>query len=233
MSTHAKKNHSKEKSSPTAKKIQKGCAKGRRSQVEQGSFRVIGGVWRSRRLLFPAVEGLRPTTDRVRETLFNWLSSELQGAHVLDVFSGSGALGLEALSRGAANLLAIEKDRMAAQALQDNVTRLVNNEITHQQIKIVNQDALMYLTLARESSGHENGSDSYDLIFLDPPFRKGILEEVIEILDEHPLIADGALLYIEREKEMQQTSLPKTWSLLKEKVAGQVSYQLYRVNKAR
>mgnify|MGYP003636584086 CR=1 FL=1 len=235
MSMRAKKNLQREKSSysakNSAKKNQTGVGKKSKSSLETGSFRIIGGQWRSRRLSFPVIEGLRPTTDRVRETVFNWLNAEIQGAHVLDVFSGSGALGLEALSRGAASLLALEKNNQAAKALQENISLLLPTPLNTIQVQHV--DALSLLTnLKTAGLGCVSGcfSTGFDLVFLDPPFRKAILEETLELLDGHPCIQAGALIYVEREKELLGVSFPKNWTLLKEKVAGQVSYQLFRVN---
>tara|TARA_R110001592_G_scaffold62142_4_gene189924 strand:- start:32886 stop:33596 length:711 start_codon:yes stop_codon:yes gene_type:complete len=235
MSTRAKKNLQREKSPYNSKPFQSGPGKKSKFSLETGSFRIIGGQWRSRRLSFPAIEGLRPTTDRVRETVFNWLNTEIQGAHVLDVFSGSGALGLEALSRGATSLLAIEKDKQAAKALQANIDLLSSQEIA-KSIKVQHTDALTFLAnlkITYINKGLEDSttkSDLFDLVFLDPPFRKGLLEETLKILEEHPSIQKGALVYVEREKEMASISLPRDWTLLKEKIAGQVLYQLFRVN---
>ena len=234
MSTHAKKNLQSEKNSHSNKNSPKRTGKKFKSSIETGSFRIIGGQWRSRRLSFPAIEGLRPTTDRVRETVFNWLTAEIQGAHVLDVFSGSGALGLEALSRGAESLLAIEKDKQAARALQVNIDTLLSGSADTKSVTIQHTDALVFLANLKIAASNgdiadkNSKKDLFDLVFLDPPFRKGILEEVLNLLDQHPSIVKGALIYIEREKEISSIVIPRDWRLLKEKVAGQVSYQLFR-----
>lgn len=226
MSMRAKKNLQRENNSHAAKNSQTRPRKKSKSSLETGSFRIIGGQWRSRRLSFPAIEGLRPTTDRVRETVFNWLNADIQGARVLDVFSGSGALGLEALSRGAVSLFALEKDRLAAKALQTNSDILVSGSQDIKAVTIQHSDALSFLADLKIKA---SAQDLFDLIFLDPPFRKGILDEAINILDKHPSIQKGALIYIEREKELPSISIPSDWILLKEKVAGQVLYQLFRV----
>jgi 16S rRNA (guanine966-N2)-methyltransferase len=239
MSTRAKKNLQEEKKPHRAKKNHINAGKKSKPSLETGSFRIIGGQWRSRRLSFPAIEGLRPTTDRVRETVFNWLNAEIQGARVLDVFSGSGALGLEAFSRGAASLLAIEKDKQAAKALQANIELLMPDPQHAKLIKVQNSDALSFLANLKVNPTQLikpqvdislRNFDLFDLVFLDPPFRKGILEETLLLLDGHPCIQKGALVYAEREKEMSNISFPKDWTLLKEKIAGQVLYQLFRVN---
>lgn len=227
MSTRSKKNLQREKNSPSAQNKQSQPGKKTKSSLETGSFRIIGGQWRSRRLNFPAIEGLRPTTDRVRETVFNWLNAEIQGAHVLDVFSGSGALGLEALSRGATSLLALEKDKQAAKALQSNSDMLTSGSQDTKLVNIQHTDALTFLAHLKISASKK---DSFDLVFLDPPFRKGLLEDTLDLLDQHPSILKGALIYVEREKELPSISIPSGWKRLKEKVAGQVLYQLFRVD---
>jgi len=187
-----------------------------------GSFRVIGGTWGSRRLSFPGIDGLRPTTDRVKETVFNWLASDIDGARVLDLFAGSGSLGFEALSRGAVLLTAIERDRAAAQAIRDNIKLL--DKQGHTTTEVIQADAIEWLkqSLAKGST--------YDLVFLDPPFRQGLLDECIELLRYNPLLQKGALVYLELEQERNDLKTPVHWGLLKEKEAGQVSYRLYEVN---
>lgn len=194
MRARAKKNHKAEKTT-------------------MGSFRIIGGQWRSRRLSFPDSEGLRPTTDRVRETVFNWLSPELPGARVLDLFAGSGALGIEALSRGAGELIAVELDRKVAAQLS------ANRDLLGAHFEVVCADAISWLPSA---------SERFDLVFLDPPFRKGLLAELVEALAHSDILTPDALIYVEQEKEATLPSVPANWSLMKEKVAGQVSYRLYR-----
>ena len=160
------------------------------SQQRQGSsnlVRIIGGQWRSRRLKFASVPGLRPTPDRVRETLFNWLQIQIPAARCLDLFAGSGALGFEALSRGAAGVVMVEKHPAAAQALQENITLLAAHNA-----KLVNDDALRYLQ--RETEG-------FDLIFLDPPFRQNLLETILELIVTKQLLKPHGMLYLEQELE--------------------------------
>lgn len=231
MSTRPKKNLQREKKPYGAKKIQQSASKRQNSKAESGSYRIIGGSWRSRRLSFPVIEGLRPTTDRVRETVFNWVSSEIHGAKVLDVFAGSGSLGLEALSRGAVKLTAIEKNKHAALSLQANIGLLTQNNQGSFESKIIHTDALLYIESLKAAQADTSAqTDVYDLIFLDPPFRKGLLEKVITLLDGHPMVQEGALIYLEREKEMTSLRLPENWHLLKDKTAGQLVYQLFRVS---
>lgn len=228
MGTRVKKNLNQQKSTDVPKKNAKIRPP---SKQAAGSYRIIGGHWRSRRLTFPAIEGLRPTTDRVRETLFNWLASEIQGARVLDLFAGSGALGLEALSRGAVSLLAIEKNKLASRALVDNIELLTPDNAARKHTIVKCIDALDFLSTTKQPLSTENKDPlpAYDLIFLDPPFRQGLLAETLTLLDQHPLIDSSALIYVEQEKESSQL-IPKNWRLLKEKVAGQVRYQLYRLS---
>ena len=132
--------------------------------MKNNLLRIIGGEWRSRKLKFADVPGLRPTPDRVRETLFNWLQWHVPGARCLDLFAGSGALGLEALSRGARDVVMVEKHPAAAQALRDNLTLLGARNA-----RLVHDDALRYLGRV---------TVAFDLIFLDPPFRQMLLEPV-------------------------------------------------------
>lgn len=179
-----------------------------------GQIRIIGGQWRGRKLPVPDSEGLRPTTDRVRETLFNWLAPALVDARCLDCFAGSGALGLEALSRYAAKAVLIEFDRQVARQLEKNVALL-----NAANAEIINADALSWL---------DRPGTPFDIVFVDPPFRKGMLEQVIQRLENNGWLAASALIYIETEAERQDIIIPAGWRLHREKTAGQVSYRLYR-----
>ncbi len=181
----------------------------------KSQLRIIGGRWRSRRLTFPALEGVRPTPDRIRETLFNWLAPTIEGARCLDLFAGSGALGFEALSRGAASTLFIERQAAVAKALRDNLALL---GCTLAQVQ--NLDAQTWLT--------QGPDQSFDMIFLDPPFRRELLDTCLTLIDRHGISKPGGLLYIEAETEKTDFALPAHWSLLKHKTAGQVQYRLYQ-----
>jgi len=152
-----------------------------------GQIRIIGGQWRGRKLPVPDSPGLRPTTDRVRETLFNWLAPYLVGARCLDCFAGSGALGLEALSRYAANATLLEMERGVAQQLQKNLATLKSSAA-----KVVNTNTLNFLS--------QNG-EPHDIVFVDPPFRKGLLEETLNLLETRGWLAPQALIYVESEVE--------------------------------
>ncbi|WP_082763294.1 16S rRNA (guanine(966)-N(2))-methyltransferase [Serratia rubidaea] len=177
-----------------------------------GQIRIIGGQWRGRKLPVPNSAGLRPTTDRVRETLFNWLAPVIQGARCLDCFAGSGALGLEALSRYAGSATLLEYERPVAQQLEKNLALLNGNG------QVINTNALSWLA---------NAGEAYDVVFLDPPFRKGLLAQTVDLLEQQGWLADEAWVYVEAEAESAAADVPANWTLHREKVAGQVAYRLY------
>ncbi|WP_265671783.1 16S rRNA (guanine(966)-N(2))-methyltransferase [Klebsiella grimontii] len=179
-----------------------------------GQIRIIGGQWRGRKLPVPESPGLRPTTDRVRETLFNWLAPSIVDASCLDCFAGSGALGLEALSRYAANATLLEMERGVAQQLQKNLATLKASNA-----KVVNTNTLAFLAQA---------GAPHDIVFVDPPFRKGLLEETLKLLENNGWLSDEALIYIESEVENGLPPVPANWHVYREKVAGQVAYRLYQ-----
>lgn len=182
-------------------------------QQKAGQIRIIGGLWRGRKLPVPDSPGLRPTTDRVRETLFNWLAPVLQDARCLDCFAGSGALGFEALSRYAGKAVLLESERNIAQQLQKNLA-LLNSD----KGQIVNGNALNWLA---------QPGTPFDVIFLDPPFRCGLLAETIRLLEQQGWLADEAWIYVEAEIEHSAVDIPPSWHLHREKTAGQVAYRLY------
>ena len=179
-----------------------------------GQIRIIGGQWRGRKLPVPESPGLRPTTDRVRETLFNWLAPSIVDANCLDCFAGSGALGLEALSRYAANATLLEMERGVAQQLQKNLATLKASNA-----KVVNTNTLAFLAQA---------GAPHNIVFVDPPFRKGLLEETLKLLENNGWLSDEALIYIESEVENGLPPVPENWHVYREKVAGQVAYRLYQ-----
>jgi len=164
------------------------------------------------------VEGLRPTPDRVRETLFNWLQGHVVGAHCLDLFAGSGALGLEALSRGAERLVWVDNNAMVTQQLNDH-------------LRLLQCDAGVVCRLnASQFLQRGPGGAQYDLVFLDPPFGKGLILESIELLTKHHWLNAGAHLYIEMESTLSIPELPQNWQLTREQTAGQVRYALIRID---
>jgi 16S rRNA (guanine966-N2)-methyltransferase len=174
----------------------------------KGRIRIIGGQYRSRRLRVAARPGLRPTPDRVRETLFNWLGQDLAGAACLDLFAGSGALGFEAASRGALRVVMIESDRLALSALEASRTALGAT-----QVEIIRGSAQAYLDTARER---------FDVVFLDPPFRQNAVPSLLARLPR--VLNAQARAYAE---SAQPVDAPAGWHELKRSRAGGVSYQLF------
>lgn len=181
-----------------------------------GFVRIISGLWRGRKLPVYDAEGLRPTTDRVKETLFNWLASDIPHSRCLDLFAGSGGLGFEAASRQAAHVTMLELNKSAKQQLSKNVTDLKASNI-----EVLQQDALLFL---------QQSGEPYDVVFIDPPFRQDLLDKTIELLAGNNWLSPEALIYIETEKELTLPSLPQDWQLHREKTAGQVCYRLYQRN---
>lgn len=174
--------------------------------------RIIGGQWRGRRLSFPAVAGLRPTPDRVRETLFNWLSPVIDGARCLDVFAGSGALGIEALSRGAAEVVFIEQHPQVARALYKNLTML---QVGRPQVE--RSDARRWLLASPDKP--------FDIVWLDPPFGAELLEPMCRLLEQNNWLTDNSRVYLEMP-HAQVPELPAIWHTVRKKSAGQVDYWL-------
>ncbi len=179
-----------------------------------GFVRIISGLWRGRKLPVHDAEGLRPTTDRVKETLFNWLAQDVPRAKCLDLFAGSGGLGFEAASRQAEMVTLIELNSSAFKQLQSNIAALNTSNLT-----AVNSDALSYLKQA---------GTPHHVVFIDPPFRQGLLDETIQLLEQNGWLTDDALIYVETEKELTlDNAIPAHWHLHREKTAGQVSYRLF------
>ena len=175
-----------------------------------GSVRIIGGELRSRKISFPDAAGLRPSADRVRETLFNWLQMAIPAARVLDLFAGSGALGFEAASRGASSVVMVEKAKPAANALRDNRDALATTAV-----QIIEADALIWLR-------RDAGKQRFDLVFLDPPFDANQHYEAAYTLAESGCLAPGALVYIESAEPLDEAMLPSNWTGRKIKRAGAV-----------
>ena len=176
-------------------------------------LRIIGGTWRGRKLRFPDSAAIRPTPDRVRETLFNWLGAATQGAQCLDLFAGSGALGLEALSRGAAHVTFVEQDPSAVRELRARLAEWQAGDAP-----VERADALRYLAGAARP---------FDIVFLDPPFASGLLARAAALLEERRWLKDGALIYVEHAAREPLPALPTSWRALKTKQAGEVGYHLF------
>ncbi|MFY0989338.1 16S rRNA (guanine(966)-N(2))-methyltransferase RsmD [Halomonas sp. C05BenzN] len=178
-----------------------------------GKLRIIGGDFRRRLLPIPESPGLRPTPDRVRETLFNWLTTVTPGARALDLFAGTGALGLEALSRGARQACLVERDARIARQLRDNLATLGVEE----RARVVTADVLAFL---------EGDPTPFSLVFLDPPFRQGLAEPCCAAL-ERGWLAEDAVIYLETESE-REPRVPAGWQLHREVRAGDTTGRLYR-----
>ena len=175
-------------------------------------LRIIGGTWRGRRLRFPPQEEIRPTPDRVRETLFNWLGPRVVGARCLDLFTGSGALGLEALSRGAAQVTFVERDGVAMRELRARLTewRAVGGQVEH-------MDAVRFLG---------GPAQPFEIVFLDPPFASGLLPQVAALLEDQHWLSARALIYVETDADTGLPALPPEWQVTRTKQAGAVGYHL-------
>jgi 16S rRNA (guanine966-N2)-methyltransferase len=188
-----------------------------KSTPSRSQLRIIGGEWRGRKLDFLAIDGLRPTPDRVRETLFNWIQADVPGAQCLDLFSGSGALGFEALSRGAERATFIERDIASARQLNINIQHLKS-----QNAEVIQADAVEWLK-ARQT----DLESKYDLVFMDPPFRKNLVAPCCLLLESKNLLKEGALIYVETESELTDPDVPPHWHEHRSKTAGQVTYRVY------
>jgi 16S rRNA (guanine966-N2)-methyltransferase len=179
------------------------------------SVRIIGGTWRARRIEFPDLPGLRPTPDRIRETLFNWLQQSISGTRCLDLFAGSGALGIEALSRGAAEVVFVETAPAAAHTLRAQLKRLGGET----RGRVLDLGAARFLRTPGEP---------FDVVFLDPPFGQNALPEYLPQLATGNWLKSGGLVYLENERSAGLPALPPGWEMLKSKSAGEVGYHLVR-----
>jgi len=189
---------------------------GRRTQQKLANqFRIIGGQWRSRRLEFPPAGGVRPTPDRVRETLFNWLGPILHGARGLDLFAGSGALGLEGLSRGMASVHFVERDRQLVAALRQHLADLGG------QGEVVESDVPAFLGSARAPD-----QGPFDVVFLDPPWDAGLHLSVLAQLLDGGWLAPEACIYIEYRARQDAPELPEGWEWRRQSRAGDVGFGL-------
>jgi 16S rRNA (guanine966-N2)-methyltransferase len=178
-----------------------------------GRLRIVAGNWRSRLLDIADVPGLRPTSTRIRETLFNWLAPGLPGARCLDLCAGTGALGLEALSRGAASAVFVERSVIATRMLRANIATLQATSA-----EVLQMDALDF--------SQAQASAPFDLVFLDPPFAADMLNDLCRLLSDRKLLASNARIYLEQDRDRPEPELPEGWQVLKNKTAGNVRYML-------
>ena len=174
-----------------------------------GKIRIIGGKWRGRKLSVPDIPRLRPTPDRVRETLFNWLQTRIEGSRCLDLYAGTGALGMEARSRGAAHVTFVEHDSLLVKQIKDNIDAFGIDDV-----RVEQADAHNWL---------ERTTQKFDTVFLDPPFNQGLIDSTCGLLLSQDCLYPRASIYIEGEKGMQK---PEGYSVKREGVAGNVSYML-------
>ena len=193
-------------------------------QAGRQSLRIIGGEWRGRKIPFATVIGLRPTQDRVRETLFNWLSGPVAGARCLDLFAGTGALGLEALSRGAKHVTFVDLSNIATTSLKDNLKQL---PLAVDQTTLVEQKSSFdWLKNYQATEAFAEQGGQYHVVFLDPPFALALVPDILKALLTGNCLAHGAMIYVEQAQPLAELDLPSPWKLHRSKKAGQVYYGL-------
>lgn len=180
--------------------------------MKKGLVRIIAGKWRGRRIKVPEEQDLRPTPDRVRETLFNWLMSAIPGAHCLDAFAGSGALGFEALSRGARQVVMIDQSHAVVKLLQEEAAEFGAENVSIYSAHLPNQ--LRPVT------------EPFDIVFLDPPYQSDLLLPCCHHLEDQHFLSASAYIYLEAQRVIEDNELPSTWRIIKSQKAGQVFYQL-------
>lgn len=186
---------------------------------QRSDVRIISGSKRGSKIYFGAQPGLRPSGDRVREMLFSWLQSDIAGCRCLDMFAGSGALGFEAASRGAIEVVLLENNRETVDVLKENCQRLKFGNVT-----VVAGDA-------GEEKTYENAlfaNNGFDLVFIDPPFADNLHQQSIDLVQNSALLNMGATIYIESDKQLLELVVPDNWQLFRDKVAGRVRARLYR-----
>jgi len=188
----------------------------------RGQLRIIGGTWRGRKLKFPQADALRPTPDRIRETLFNWLRADVPGSRCLDLFAGSGALGFEAASRGAAETWLVERHAATAKNLAGNI-RLLETD----RVRLHRSDAIELLGAGARSAAP---AAPFDLVFIDPPYDSGLVNVCCELLERGHWLADRAKIYVEHAARDDSVHVPAGWISLKSRIAGEVSYNLFSRN---
>ena len=213
--------------SPQLRSAGTGAKSGRVVEIGQAgrqSLRIIAGEWRGRKIPFATVAGLRPTQDRVRETLFNWVSNLIPGATCLDLFAGTGALGLEALSRGAKQVNFVDLSAIATRSLNDNLKQLPVAEA--QEAKVEQMSSFDWLRSYKALSETSKEMKRYDLVFLDPPFALALMQDMLTALFDSQCLAPKAMIYVEQAQPLTDLLLPQGWKLHRSKKAGQVFYGL-------
>lgn len=189
--------------------------------MKRGQVRIIGGQWRGRKLNFPAVPGVRPTPNRVRETLFNWLDPRLAGAHCLDLFAGSGALGFEALSRRAKSVTFVERSSLLVHYLKSEIERFA----------IQDKARVFHANFPFQADSlFPAPKPSFDIVFLDPPFHEDLITAVCDWLIKENLLLPKSTIYIEMKASLKAPSLPESWQIHRWERAGQVNYGLIKTS---
>ena len=183
---------------------------------KHNTLRIIGGNWRSRKVSFPNLPQIRPTPDRVRETLFNWLQFDVAGAKCLELYAGSGILSIEALSRGAQSAVIVDQQPLVCRHIDDELTNL---DCSRQKYQIIQQPAAEYLTKT---------TDSFDIVFLDPPFHSGELEISLQQITKNGLLNDDASIYVESPIPLNAEEISESWQIYRAKQTGQVCYSLLK-----
>jgi 16S rRNA (guanine966-N2)-methyltransferase len=180
-------------------------------------LRIISGKWRNRKLDFIHNINLRPTPERIRETVFNWITDYIHNAKILDCFAGSGIFAIEALSRGAARASIIDNSIDAINNINKNVNKLgIDN------IDVIYQDCLLYLKANKQNI-------KYDLVFIDPPFHQNMLKKTCTLLHDNKFIHKNSLIYTETERDIGNAEMPENWKLIKSKASKSIRYQLWKV----
>ncbi|OGT22726.1 MAG: 16S rRNA (guanine(966)-N(2))-methyltransferase RsmD [Gammaproteobacteria bacterium RIFCSPHIGHO2_02_FULL_42_13] len=182
----------------------------------KNQVKIMAGKWRGRNIKFPTSDGLRPTANRTRETLFNWLAPVINHINCLELFAGSGSLGFESLSRGAGHVVMIDTSTEAVQQLKETAKTLNAENLTIHQMT-----AEQYIQTSKEK---------FDLVFIDPPFSSNLVEPICHLLDKQDLLNPNAYIYIETQKKLSPPTVPASWQILKAKIAGQVAYYLIKKN---
>ena len=184
--------------------------------IKKSTVRIIGGKWRGRKIDFIESEGLRPTHDRVRETLFNWLQFDINGARCLDLFAGSGALGIEALSRGAAHVVFVDKEKKVVDQLRENIFKMSTDNADVFQFDFTNTEAIMF-------------NEPFNIVFLDPPFHTDLLQKALKWLSVNHLLATNAMIYLETALgDFSEEILLNDFEILKHKKTKALEYLLCR-----
>lgn len=190
-------------------------------KTKSNTVRIIAGRWRSRRIPVLCRDGLRPTTDRVRETLFNWLMHHVRGASCLDLFAGTGVLGLECLSRGAAFVQFVERDPALVNSLEENLVALrADAPVTGVSAELHAGDAMQFL--------RRGTTRQFDIVFIDPPFKAKLLTDAVRLLQDGQWLAKDAFIYVEQSSQRTTQPVPDNWRLIKQQNAGASQYSLYQ-----